>query len=288
MNAGPFAVTFKPDYQIPFTFFTTPSYIPTDETLTINEYSFDSSLSSTPTDKDEIYSPIPSTTQPDEDTPQSEESKVLLLPSRRVGRKPEKLKNKEKCFPFLLDCHDNKKEDNMIKKIKPHYHKFLVQYVNNCIKKLGKKTLLKKLEGKFNSNISISQNKLLLDTTLCNVLSKNISKRFENFDKDYNKNVINTLITENEYLKGLLNLTYEYIYTNVFIKPSNDIHTTCYDNVYINYFKNEIPKEFLFEELVHKQERSLQSTLKAFGEDKFIWKISNGISRSRKMKNHNN
>ena len=177
----------------------------------------------------------------------------------------------------------------MIKKIKPHYHRFLLAYINNCIRKIGMhKMLLKKLEGKFNSNISISQNKLLLESSLFSVLSSNISGRFMNFNKDHNKNVLSALVKENEQLKGLLELTYEYVYTNVFIKPRNEIHNTTYDNAYVEHFKHEIPKEFLFEKLVHKQEEALQSTLRAFGKERFVWKIVNGISRSRKIKNNNN
>ena len=258
MSSDPFAVIFQSNFETP----------------SLNDFSFSfySSLSSLPTlEETSLFS-------------LEKNQKLSLLQSRPVGRKPNNIKNKEKHFPFLLDCHDNKKEDNMIKKIKPHYHRFLLKYINNCIKKLGMKTFLKKLEGKFNSNTSTSQNKLLLETPLLHVLSENISERFLNFNKDYNKNVLISLTEENEYLKGLLELTYEYVYTNVFIKECSEVHKLCYDNVYIEYFKNEIPKEFLFEKLVHKQEKSLQRTLDVFGKEGFVWKISNSTSRIRKNK----
>lgn len=116
--------------------------------------------------------------------------------------------------------HNKYSDDNVRKKVKHIILKTIMKFLNMKIKaiynnNIGNNILKKELLTlnkipKFES--SIEYNKLLLNKTIKEIFSENISSKFTNYQKDFNKKLIEKLINEEdkekrEYFKALFNLT---------------------------------------------------------------------------------
>ena len=139
-------------------------------------------------------------------------STTQLINKKKRGRKNKEQKQVEQSLPFKIGCHDNMDEDNMMKKIKPFYHNFLIKFINQCLQQLQINFELKKLNGQINSDTSIGRNKKIFNSPLFQILSLPISGKCKNFDKNYNEKIISRIKGINPYLDELLNLSYSYVY----------------------------------------------------------------------------
>ena len=199
----------------------------------------------------------------------------IMLNKKKRGRKRKEYKTSEQYLPFKIGCHDDKDEDNMMKKIKPHYHKFLVVFLNNCIKKAGLVEELKKLEGKFNSDTSIERNQGLFSSCLANVLSQPISSKCKKYSKEHNIKVIEKIKGKDECVDEVLSFTYDYVYKEMFLNKN-------VKNGKIEKFINCIPSEYMFDSLLTKQRKELKHELYVFAHEKFVQKILKGVPRKTK------
>ena len=149
--------------------------------------------------------------------------------------------------------------DNMIKKFKSRFINILLKFINNKISEIYHINLLR-ISYKFVSNIRSDFNFELLQTSIGDIFSKEISSKYKNISIDHNKNIIKRLLNEEDEKKknifvNLLNKTFlecldhfrgtknikeleglEKEYNNMI----NELETRDYDEEYILEFINII------------------------------------------------
>jgi len=132
-----------------------------------------------------------------------------------INESDKKEKNKDS------NTHDRYSDDNMRKKCKNIILKFALEFLNKKIKEqydnnIGRGKFRKELkilnqDEKVNSTVNIE--KSFLFKTLKDIFSENISARLSNFQKNHNKLLIESLITEKDeekkqYFIKLFNITF--------------------------------------------------------------------------------
>ena len=127
--------------------------------------------------------------------------------------------------------HDKFCNDNVRRRIKSLYHLYTIRLLNNLMKKKFKAIKMKfvKMNKKITNDISIEYNKNLLEQKIKDIII-NISNKYQN--KDNNKNCIKYIeaYKDNKELLNILNITYEDLYTNYYLKSSkNDIQDNSYE-----------------------------------------------------------
>ena len=91
--------------------------------------------------------------------------------------------------------------DNIIKKIKTKLFDFLLKFINLLLKKMNLMNKLLKLDSTYIDKLSRENELKLLETTLKDVLSLNISPKYKSkreFKEIYNKEVIDAIIKSNK------------------------------------------------------------------------------------------
>ena len=147
--------------------------------------------------------------QKEETKPNQKDTKVKininikeLSNFKKLGRKT--IKSNE------IGEHNKFSDDNLIRKIIHEILKFLLSFINNEIKDPNLK--LKNLSGNVIKESNINDIRDLLNKSLKDIFSSNISGKFRKIPKDFNKNVIEKLLDEEKLEKGnkyeiLFNLT---------------------------------------------------------------------------------
>ena len=113
--------------------------------------------------------------------------------------------------------------DTIRRKIKPHFHKYIIQLLNNKIKQLKIPKLKKRKFLKFNnyitSTVSIKLNKNLLNKTIKSILiTEDISTKYKHFPKNNNASLITLISKANDPdIKKILEMTYGDMF-NQFLK----------------------------------------------------------------------
>ena len=117
--------------------------------------------------------------------------------------------------------HNKYSEDNIMKKCKNILQKYLLKFINGKIKeKYGNKSQNKKLkkelkiisqENTFFTNVILG--KAFLNKTLKDIFSNDISNRVQNYPKTHNKELIESLLEDNDdnnkcYFNKLFNITF--------------------------------------------------------------------------------
>ena len=182
--------------------------------------------------------------------------------------------NKEK-------VHDRFSDDNMRKKCKNLILKFLLEFINDKIKikynyNIGhgkSEKALKILNQNYKKKATVNSDREFMDKTLCDIFSQDISDRFRKYSSDHNKNVIESLINEDDEIKGnyfskLFNLTFRDCLMNLsgekyfeelegfknltdikdYLMKKNDLE---YADYFIYYIKN-------FEKMINKRDKNLK------------------------------
>ena len=177
--------------------------------------------------------------------PFNEENKInqiKFLTNKRGRRRKTKIKKNENDLDKNLETekvHDKYSNDNIKRRIKAFFHKYIISLLNNLIKENLKQYKFKfvKMNSKITKNIAIEYNRGLLNTKLKDIIV-DISNKYPILDN--NKNCIKFIESQpnNEKLIQILNMTYNELYNNYL--NSNKINTV--ENSY------EAHKEFLMKE----------------------------------------
>lgn len=147
----------------------------------------------------------------------------------KVPRAKGRIKNKKESG-FTIDpktpyIHSKYNQDNIKRKIKTHFHNFIIAFLNREIKKEwgGKqKFKFRKMESTITQDITIHENKKMLDEPLKNILSK-VSKKFK--DRQTNSNFVRKISKCKDNLKNIFNTKYKDIYSNYYLKSSHETFT---------------------------------------------------------------
>lgn len=135
-----------------------------------------------------------------------------------------------------LGAHNKYTEDNIIKRLKNNICNLILQFLNSEIKKSfnDEKMLLKKINPKQSKINKADENKSFIYKTLKDIYSNNLSNKYKNFDLEYNKKIIDKLITENNLeinakFTNLFNLTFiqciDHLIGNIKIKELEGMET---------------------------------------------------------------
>jgi len=116
--------------------------------------------------------------------------------------------------------------DSIRRKIKPYFHKYLLEILNSKIKKkfFYKKKLKKflKFNNKLTSTVSIKLNKKLIDRKIYQILLKEpISTKYKSYDIENNKKLVMYLLSlKDREINKILKSSYSEIYSQYLNSPS--------------------------------------------------------------------
>lgn len=123
--------------------------------------------------------------------------------------------------PLYQPKHDKKSTDNIISKIKRHFVRSTLNYINKKYneflskkKKENKRTLLKKIIPNSYKEYSRKANQKFLNLYLYQLFSQDLSNRITEYSKDYNRKQIKLLYEENQAKEviEIMNLTVKEMY----------------------------------------------------------------------------
>jgi hypothetical protein len=120
--------------------------------------------------------------------------------------------------------HDKYCDDNIKRKVKTHYHNFIVAFVNmkaNHI--LENNNKFGKISFDITQNITVEYNQKLFEKKIKDIII-NVSDKYNN--KDKNKNALNIVMknaNENSDIMKILNLTYKDLYLNYYLKSTKKL-----------------------------------------------------------------
>ena len=140
---------------------------------------------------------------------------------RKRGRIKKDEPNSEKLTKFLGPIHTKYNQDNIKRKIKTHFHAFIIAYLNVEIKKdsnFPSNYRFKKMESKITQDIQITNNKKLLEMPLKEIIA-NVSKRFK--DKEQNAKFMSSIYFKNEKIKELLETKYQTMFNDYYLKSTH-------------------------------------------------------------------
>lgn len=141
---------------------------------------------------------------------------------RRKGRIKKLSQPEVRPHYFYQDTiHSKYNQDNIKRKIKTHFHNFIIAYLNKEIRKEWggiQKFKFRKMESSITQDITISSNKKMLEKPLKVILSK-VSKKFK--DRDTNANFIDKISKYKPNIRDLLNKTYEEMYLDYYLKSTH-------------------------------------------------------------------
>jgi hypothetical protein len=123
-------------------------------------------------------------------------------------------------------AHDKFSSDNVIKKIKRILFKNLIFFCNNILKSENIKIKLKNINYQNVNKLSKKKELELFEMTIEQVISKEISPKYTNFDPNYNKETIAQILEErrdNEVLKSIFYMTYRQ-WLDIFVLKINNIN----------------------------------------------------------------
>ena len=123
--------------------------------------------------------------------------------------------------PLYQPKHDKKSTDNIISKIKRHFVRSTLNYINKKYNEFlskkkteNKRTLLKKIIPNSYKEYSRKANQKFLNLYLYQLFSQDLSNRITEYSKDYNRKQIKLLYEENKAKEviEIMNLTVKEIY----------------------------------------------------------------------------
>ena len=155
----------------------------------------------------------------------SNENKII-----KIGRKKLDSNDYEENKEFLNNSsitknvvHDKYSNDNMRRKIKTFYHNYIINLLNNLMKRQYPNNKMKflKINKRITEDLGIEYNRNLLNKPIKDIVI-NISNRYSN--KDNNINCIKYIEKQknNEEIINILNITYKDFYINYYLKSNKN------------------------------------------------------------------
>ena len=125
---------------------------------------------------------------------------IKILYTKKVPKIAKRGRRNSGFISFIKPKHSRKTKDNLVRKIKRHFVKSLINYINYLYKKhSGKsKEFLKKIKPKFVDAPNNQESLKFFDMTLHQIFSEDLSKKYVRFNPDYNRKQIEILYDKNE------------------------------------------------------------------------------------------
>ena len=153
---------------------------------------------------------------------------INLKIKRKRGRR--NLKSGEE---YAVALHTKDNDDNIKRKVKTHFHNFIVAYLNMLIKntiKTKRQYKFRKMSSKITQDITISYNKKLMETPVKDILVQ-VSHKFKNKDINlyYIEKIsqlkgVNSINNANiNFINEILNIPYKDMMTNFYLKSTKKL-----------------------------------------------------------------
>lgn len=168
---------------------------------------------------------------------QNEETPQL---QKKRGRIPSEKEKKPK-----RSHHTKDDKDNILRKLKVHFQKFIDQALKQLIFVQNnniQRCLIRKLKGETIQNVTIDYNKNLLGKTMKEFLSQPISGKYANIDENQNITTINKIIKK-PMIANFLNMTFEEVYIRAFVNE---------ENIFGEKFREEFNNLYTLSKFIHK------------------------------------
>ena len=156
--------------------------------------------------------------------------------------KPQKEKEKK---IFKKKIHDKTEPGNIRSKIKNHFHKFIIEFLNEQIRENndGKQIVkFRKINYKTTNIRNRTKNKELIEAKIKEIFKYDISSKFKYKSNDQNLKTLNA-IYHNPKLKKYLDMTYEEFYTKLFLKDEHPSTVSTKVDFFCDFIKKEKKKE---------------------------------------------
>ena len=156
--------------------------------------------------------------------------------------KPQKEKEKNN---LKKKTHDKTEQGNIRSKIKNHFHKFIIKFLNEKIKENndGKQIVkFRQINYKSTNIRSREENKKLIEAKLKEIFKYDISSKFKYKSNDQNLKTLNA-IYHNPKLKKYLDMTYEEFYTKLFLKDEHPSTVSSKVEYFCDFIKELKNKE---------------------------------------------
>ena len=191
--------------------------------------------------------------------------KKKLIKKQKAKKKKEEINN----------IHSRENDDNIRRKIKCHFHNFIIDYFNNLIKIKKKGNLkFKKIKYSYALNDTMKFNKTLLLIKISDFFKLDISNKYKNYQKNENELVYGKLLKrfDNE-INQLFNLTYMEFYEKYYLNET--FNNSKLKNFY-SLFEKERKKE--------SDENKYSNLLKLIAEQRFInYYLPNRLFMTKKL-----
>ena len=125
---------------------------------------------------------------------------VKIFYTKKVQKITKRGRRNSGFISFIKPKHSRKTKDNLVRKIKRHFIKSLINYINYLYKNhSGKsKEFLKKIKPKFVDAPNNQESLKFFDMTIHQIFSEDLSKKYVRFNPDYNRKQIEILYDKNE------------------------------------------------------------------------------------------
>ena len=202
----------------------------------------------------------------------------LLKLKRKRGRR--NLKTGE---DYDLALHTKDNDDNIKRKVKTHFHNFIVAYLNLLIKnslKTKRQYRFRKMSSNITQDITIKYNKKLMDTPIKDILVQ-VSHKFKN--KDINL----------YYIEKISQIKGDVAFNNENINTLNNILNMPYKDMMNNFYLKSTKKLFENEKIDESYEKHIENLMNKYGYNymmKFKKNAENFVNfyLNSKQRNHKN
>ena len=134
-------------------------------------------------------------------------------------------KNKLKTTKKSRKTHSNKSFDNLLRKIQVHFLTFLINFVNDILKKdlnYSHKFSFKQIKTEIKNNVKYENVSKLKEMTVGDILQKDISKKYKRYNKCYNREIFEKIQRKSNWFDELFKMKYlelfNYYYNEGFPK----------------------------------------------------------------------
>ena len=170
--------------------------------------------------------------------------------------------------------HSRLNSDNIKRKIKTHFHCFIISFLNLMIKKEwegNQKFKLKKMDSEITQNITIAYNRKLLNTPIKEILKK-VSNKFN--DHLSNEKILSKIPPSKDEINHLLNCTYKEMYEKYYLTSRNELFKNEKENNSFEYHLSKIKNKF-GNEYMEKYKNNAENFVDFFQNGKMRKKKSN-------------
>ena len=130
--------------------------------------------------------------------------------NRKPGRKTKSASEKSKEISDLIGVHGNKDFDNLERKIQVHYIRFIINFSNDALKaeNISKCYKFKQIDTSIKETINYIHVKKLRESSIGDILQKDISKKYKRYDKSENRKSFEKVVASSKWLRELFMMNY--------------------------------------------------------------------------------